>query len=91
MALGAEREATAPPQAAREIAVAAAAAVEGDLVGVDLMPTRDGGWVVIEVNGAVEFNDQYSLDRDVFQVVVDELLGEVEAALEGPDEAAALA
>ena len=91
VALGAEREATAPPQAAREIAVAAAAAVEGDLVGVDLMPTHDGGWVVIEVNGAVEFNDQYSLDRDIFQAVVDELLGEVEAALEGPDEAAALA
>jgi RimK family alpha-L-glutamate ligase len=91
VALGAEREATAPPQAAREIAVAAAAAVEGDLVGVDLMPTRDGGWVVIEVNGAVEFNDQYSLDRDIFQAVVDELLGEVEAALEGLDEAAALA
>jgi [lysine-biosynthesis-protein LysW]--L-2-aminoadipate ligase len=91
VALGAEREATAPPQAAREIAVAAAAAVEGDLVGVDLMPTRDGGWVVIEVNGAVEFNDQYSLDRDIFQAVVDELLGAVDAALEGPDEAAALA
>jgi RimK family alpha-L-glutamate ligase len=90
VALGAQREATAPPQAAREIAVAAAAAVEGDLVGVDLMPTRDGGWVVIEVNGAVEFNDEYSLDRDIFQAVVDELLGAVEA-LEGPDEAAALA
>jgi glutathione synthase/RimK-type ligase-like ATP-grasp enzyme len=89
--LGAEREATAPPQAAREIAAAAAAAVEGDLVGVDLMPTRDGGWVVIEVNGAVEFNDQYSLDRDIFQAVVGALLCAVEAALEGPDEAAALA
>ena len=84
VALGAEREATAPPQAAREIAVAAAAAVEGDLVGVDLMPTRDGGWVVIEVNGAVEFNDEYSLDRDVFRAVVDALLATVEDALERP-------
>jgi glutathione synthase/RimK-type ligase-like ATP-grasp enzyme len=80
VALGAEREATAPPQAAREIAVAAAAAVEGDLVGVDLMPTRDGGWVVIEVNGAVEFTDEYSLERDIFSAVVDELLGAVEGA-----------
>ena len=84
VALGAEREATAPPQAAREIAVAAAAAVEGDLVGVDLMPTRDGGWLVIELNGAVEFNDEYSLDRDVFSAVVDALLGAVESANERP-------
>ena len=89
VALGAEREATAPPQAAREIAVAAAAAVEGDLVGIDLMPTRDGGWVVIEVNGAVEFNDEYSLDRNVFSAVVDALLGAVEGARE--QAAAALA
>jgi glutathione synthase/RimK-type ligase-like ATP-grasp enzyme len=90
VALGAEREATTPPQAVREIAVAAAAAVEGDLVGVDLMPTLDGGWVVIEVNGAVEFNDEYSLDRDVFSAVVDELLATVEGAEEPPAAEAAL-
>jgi RimK family alpha-L-glutamate ligase len=90
VALGAEREATAPPQAAREIATAAAAAVEGDLVGVDLMPTRDDGWIALEVNGAVEFNDEYSLDRDVFSAVVDELLATVEgAAMEPPAEAIA--
>lgn len=82
VALGAEREATAPPQAAREIAVAAAAAVESDLVGVDLMPTGDDGWVVIELNGAVEFNDEYSLDRNVFSAVVDALLAAVEGAQE---------
>jgi len=84
VALGAEREATTPPQAARELAVAAAAAVEGDLVGVDLMPTREGGWVVIEINGAVEFNDEYSLDRDIFSAVVDALLAAVEGAREQP-------
>lgn len=89
VALGAEREPTTPPQAAREIAVAAAAAVEGDLVGVDLMPTGDGGWVVIEINGAVEFTDEYLVDRDIFSAVVDALLGAVEGALERP--AAALA
>jgi [lysine-biosynthesis-protein LysW]---L-2-aminoadipate ligase len=82
VALGAEREATAPPQAAREIAVAAAAAVEGDLVGVDLMPTHEGGWVVIELNGAVEFNQEYSLDRDVFSAVVDALLSAIDGASE---------
>ena len=91
VALGAEREATAPPQAVREIAAAAAAAVEGDLVGVDLMPTLDDGWVVIEVNGAVEFNDEYSLDRDVFTAVVDELLATVAGAEEPPEAEAALA
>jgi RimK family alpha-L-glutamate ligase len=80
VALGAERESTAPPQAAREIALAAAAAVEGDLVGVDLMPTRDGGWVVIEVNGAVEFTDEYSLGQDIFPAVVDALLAVLEGA-----------
>jgi RimK family alpha-L-glutamate ligase len=89
VALGAEREATAPPQAAREIAVAAAAAVEGDLVGIDLMPTHDGGWVVIELNGAVEFNDEYSLDRDVFSAAVDALLSVIDGASEAS--AAALA
>jgi RimK family alpha-L-glutamate ligase len=89
VALGAERESTAPPQAAREIAVAAAAAVEGDLVGVDLMPTRDGGWVVIEVNGAVEFTDEYSLDRDIFAAVIDALLDALEGVEDQP--AAALA
>jgi RimK family alpha-L-glutamate ligase len=80
VALGAEREPTAPPQAAREIAVAAAAAVEGDLVGVDLMPTTDGGWVVIEVNGAVEFTDEYSLGQDIFSAAIDALLDSLAAA-----------
>jgi glutathione synthase/RimK-type ligase-like ATP-grasp enzyme len=35
-----------------------------DLAGVDLVPTVDG-YVVIEVNGAVEFRRLYS-KRDVF-------------------------
>ena len=82
VALGAERESTEPPQAAREIAVAAAAAVEGDLVGVDLMPTEDGGWVVIEVNGAVEFTDEYSLGRDIFPAAIDALLASLASARE---------
>src|SRR5262245_7047713 len=82
VALGAERESTEPPQAAREIAVAAAAAVEGDLVGVDLMPADDGGWVVIEVNGAVEFTDEYSLGRDIFPAAIDALLASLASARE---------
>ena len=46
------------------------------------MPTRDGGWVVIEINGAVEFTDEYSIDRDIFRAVVDGLLSAVAGARE---------
>ena len=53
------------------MAVAAAAAVNGDLVGVDLLPAEDG-WRVIEINGAVDFTDEYALDRrDVFARAVE--------------------
>ncbi len=35
------------------------------LVGADLLPASNGGWVVIEVNGAVEFTAEYSEWIDV--------------------------
>jgi [lysine-biosynthesis-protein LysW]--L-2-aminoadipate ligase len=66
VALGATRESTAPPREACELALAAAAAIEADLVGVDLLPTPNGRHVVIELNGAVEFTQQYSPDGAVF-------------------------
>jgi [lysine-biosynthesis-protein LysW]--L-2-aminoadipate ligase len=47
--------------AARALARAAAAAVGADLVGVDLMPLKDGGYVVLELNGAVDFDERYSI------------------------------
>ena len=65
VALGASREPVVPPREARELARAAAAAVGGALVGVDLLPTADGV-VVLEVNGAVELTQAYSLGGDVF-------------------------
>lgn len=49
-----------PDQDARVLAVAAAAAVGADLVGVDLLPSTDG-YVVLELNGAVDFDLRYSL------------------------------
>lgn len=75
VALGGARRPASPPLAARELALAAAAAAGGDLVGIDLLPTPDGGWVVLELNGAVEFNDQYSLDREVFAAAAEALAG----------------
>jgi RimK family alpha-L-glutamate ligase len=88
VALGAQRLPADPPQAARELGLAAAAAAGTDLVGIDLMPTRDGGWVVIEMNGAVEFTDAYSLDRNVFSAAAEALAGA--AAVTRPEPLAAV-
>jgi RimK family alpha-L-glutamate ligase len=77
VALGAERQSVDPPRAALEVALAAAAASGADLVGIDLLPTLDDGWTVVELNGAVEFTDEYSLDRDVFAAAIDRLLAAI--------------
>jgi RimK family alpha-L-glutamate ligase len=74
VALGARREPVTAPKEACSIALAAAAAVNGDLVGIDLLPDGRGGWVVLEVNGAVDFNGLYALDGDVFEAVRGALL-----------------
>jgi len=74
VALGAERQHADPPRAAIELALAAAAAVGADLVGVDLLPIEGDGWAVIELNGAVEFNDEYTLDADVFTLAMKSLV-----------------
>lgn len=66
VALGARREPITPPPEACEVAIAGARATGGDLVGVDLLPADIGTWVVLEVNGAVDFTSLYSLDDDVF-------------------------
>ncbi len=66
VALGARREPVSPPPEASAVAIAAAAAIGGDLVGVDLLPADAGTWVVLEVNGAVDFTSAYSLGDDVF-------------------------
>jgi RimK family alpha-L-glutamate ligase len=66
VALGARREPITPPPDACEVALAAAAAVDAALVGVDLLPADVGTWVVLEVNGAVDFTSTYSIRDDVF-------------------------
>jgi RimK family alpha-L-glutamate ligase len=82
VALGATREPVSPPPEACALAVAAAKAIEGDLVGIDLLPLPGGGFVVLELNGAVEFNHQYALEgEDVFARTLAELLRADEPAV----------
>jgi RimK family alpha-L-glutamate ligase len=59
ISLGGSRRAVEPPETACALARSAAAAFGADLVGVDLLPGRDGSYSVIELNGAVEFTDLY--------------------------------
>jgi RimK family alpha-L-glutamate ligase len=74
VSLGGYSEATEPSELACSLALAAAAAIGGDLVGVDLLPTEKG-FLVSELNGAVDFRTQYALDGgDVFVHTVGELL-----------------
>jgi RimK family alpha-L-glutamate ligase len=74
VSLGARIEPVAPPPLARTLALSATAAIGADLVGVDLLPTRTG-YVISELNGAVDFRQQYALDAgDVFEEAVLHLL-----------------
>jgi RimK family alpha-L-glutamate ligase len=89
VALGGSRSAAEPPARACLIALGAAAALGTDLVGVDLLPDGDGGWVVIELNGAVDFTPQYGLDAEsVFERVVRMLAGPIRGDVERPARAA---
>lgn len=48
------------PTAAEEVVERAMSAIGIDFAGVDLLPTNDG-WVVLELNGAVDFDTRYAL------------------------------
>ncbi len=63
---GVRRPVAEPPRSATALAIEAAAAAGIDLAGVDLLPDGRGGWVVVELNGAVEFNDEYAAWGDIF-------------------------
>jgi RimK family alpha-L-glutamate ligase len=80
VALGARRDPIKPPADACAIAIAAAKAIGADFVGVDLLPADVGTWVVLEVNGAVDFTSAYSVDDDVFAAAASALAVGVEAA-----------
>lgn len=73
IALGGHRVPASPPLLARRVAVAAAAAVGGGFVGVDLLPTA-AGFAVVEVNGCVDFNAEYGVGFDVHAAVASGLV-----------------
>ena len=76
VALGGLRRSVDPPADACALASAAAAAVEADFVGVDLLPRPSGGYVVLELNGAVDFTEAYGLrGLDPFEEAVRVLVG----------------
>jgi RimK family alpha-L-glutamate ligase len=57
---------TVEPEA-EALALAAVATVGGDFVGVDMLPLPGGGHVVLELNGAVDFEPEYALPgHDVY-------------------------
>jgi RimK family alpha-L-glutamate ligase len=58
VALGGRWISAAPPQAAAPLAIDAARAIGADLVGVDLLPDPGRGYLVLEVNAAVDFNEE---------------------------------
>jgi RimK family alpha-L-glutamate ligase len=75
IALGGSRRSIVPPPAARLLAVEAADTLRADLVGVDLLPDDNGGWTVLELNGAADFTEAYNLDgEDVHERAIRRLL-----------------
>jgi RimK family alpha-L-glutamate ligase len=74
-ALGAEVVPASPPRIAEALALAAARAARADLVGVDLLPTGNG-FVIVELNGAVDFRPLYLENGDVYFETVAALLGD---------------
>ncbi|MGH3136134.1 MAG: ATP-grasp domain-containing protein, partial [Gaiellaceae bacterium] len=60
VALGGTRRPTRPSREACALGVRAAELIGADLVGVDLLPASSG-YVVLELNGAVEFDRAYDI------------------------------
>ena len=74
-ALGAEVVPAEAPPLAQALALAAVRAARADLMGIDLLPTQNG-FVVLELNGAVDFRPLYLTGGDVFSEAVAALLGD---------------
>jgi RimK family alpha-L-glutamate ligase len=63
---GVRRPVSEPPRTAAALAIEAAAVAGIDLAGVDLLPDGREGWIVAELNGAVEFTEEYAAWGDIF-------------------------
>ena len=81
VALGAKRVPIDPSPAACELALAAAAAIGADLLGVDLLPVGPGRDVVLELNGAVDFTHEYHPGGDVYASAMRALAGRLRGDL----------
>ncbi len=85
VAVGGRREGVARvPAGAGALALAAARTIGADFVGVDLLPVVGGGYVVLEINGAVDLTVDYSLDgENVFDAAADALVACIEREYPG--------
>jgi RimK family alpha-L-glutamate ligase len=73
VSLGGTRRPAVPSRRACDLAVRAASATGIDFVGVDLFPVDDD-YVVLELNGAAEFDNSYDLPAsDVYQAAAEAL------------------
>ena len=88
---GVRRPVPDPPTEACELALTAARAAGAALVGVDLVPDVDGRWTVIELNGAVEFTNEYQPSGDVFSEVAGGLARRAVSLLSARESASAAA
>jgi RimK family alpha-L-glutamate ligase len=71
VAAGGRRMRAVPDLEATSLALRAVAALDLDFAGVDLMRDASGAWVVLEVNGAVDFTEDYALNgAGIFDQVV---------------------
>jgi RimK family alpha-L-glutamate ligase len=73
ISVGASARTTVPDETACALAVAAAEAAGADLVGVDLMPLPGGGYALIELNGAADFDPDYVFGGDIYAQVAEAL------------------
>lgn len=74
VSLGGSCRPVAAPDEAVALALLAARAAGAEFVGVDLLPSPELGWVVLELNGSIDFDGGYSLaGHDVYADLVEAL------------------